>query len=170
VTALGLRTSVHGASQRSQDYNVGIWPWSADNTIIQYNEVYGTKGQHDAEGFDSDWNSRNTLIQYNYSHDNEGGFLLICNEGSQPADISAGNTGTIVRYNISQNDHHRGIKFSGPVKNTLIYNNTIYVGKRREFRSDSAHGLEWAGSRYLHLQQHFLCRRKRSVRLRREGQ
>ena len=74
---------VSRASQRSQDYNVGIWPWSADNTIIQYNEVYGTRGQHDAEGFDSDWNSRNTIIQYNYSHDNEGGFLLICNEGSQ---------------------------------------------------------------------------------------
>jgi hypothetical protein len=120
---------VSRASQRSQDYNVGIWPWSADNTVIQYNEVYGMRGQHDAEGFDSDWNSRNTIIQYNYSHDNEGGFLLICNEGSQSPNDSAGNVGTIVRYNISQNDHHRAIKLSGPVKNTLIYNNTIYVGK-----------------------------------------
>ena len=120
---------VSRASQRSQDYNVGIWPWSADNTVIQFNEVYGTKGQHDAEGFDSDWNSRNTIIQYNYSHDNEGGFLLICNEGSQSPKDSVGNVGTIVRYNVSQNDHHRGIKLSGPVKNTLIYNNTIYVGK-----------------------------------------
>jgi hypothetical protein len=117
------------ASQRSQDYNVGIWPWSADNTVVQYNEVYGTRGQHDAEGFDADWNSRNTIIQYNYSHDNDGGFLLICNEGSQSPQNSVGNVGTIVRYNISQNDHHRGIKLSGPVKNTLIYNNTIYVGK-----------------------------------------
>jgi hypothetical protein len=120
---------VSNASMRSQDYNDGIWPWSADNTIIQYNEVYGMRGQHDALGFDSDWNSRNTIIQYNYSHDNEGGFLLICNEGSQSPNDSAGNVGTIVRYNISQNDHHRGIKLSGPVKNTLIYNNTIYVGK-----------------------------------------
>src|SRR4029077_4175576 len=93
------------ASQRSQDYNVGIWPWSADNTVVQFNEVYGTRGQHDAEGFDSDWNSRNTIIQYNYSHDNEGGFLLICNEGTQSPQVSVGNTGTIVRYNISQNDH-----------------------------------------------------------------
>jgi hypothetical protein len=120
---------VSHASQRSQDYNVGIWPWSADNTVIQYNEVYGMRGQHDAEGFDSDWNSRNTIIQYNYSHDNEGGFLLICNEGSQSPNESAGNVGTIVRYNISQNDRHRAIKLSGPVKNTLIYNNTIYIGK-----------------------------------------
>jgi hypothetical protein len=134
---------VSRASQRSQDYNVGIWPWSADNTIIQYNEVYGTKGQHDAEGFDSDWNSRNTLIQYNYSHDNEGGFLLICNEGSQSPKDSAGNVGTIVRYNISQNDHHRAIKLSGPVKNTLIYNNTIYVGKGDS--SDLILHTDWTG-------------------------
>jgi hypothetical protein len=134
---------VSRASQRSQDYNVGIWPFSADNTIIQYNEVYGTLGQHDAEGFDSDWNSRNTIIQYNYSHDNEGGFLLICNEGSQSPKDSAGNVGTIVRYNISQNDHHRGIKLSGPVKNTLIYNNTIYVGKGENV--DLVLHTDWTG-------------------------
>lgn len=134
---------VSHASQRSQDYNVGIWPWSADNTVIQYNEVYGTRGQHDAEGFDSDWNSRNTIIQYNYSHDNDGGFLLICNEGSQSPADSAGNVGTIVRYNISQNDHHRSIKLSGPVKNTLIYNNTIYVGK--EENVDVVLHTDWTG-------------------------
>jgi hypothetical protein len=134
---------VSRASQRSQDYNVGIWPWSADNTIIQYNEVYGTRGQHDAEGFDSDWNSRNTIIQYNYSHDNDGGFLLICNEGSQSPADSAGNVGTIVRYNISQNDHHRAIKLSGPVKNTLVYNNTIYVGKNEN--SDVVLHTDWTG-------------------------
>ena len=134
---------VSHASQRSQDYNVGIWPWSADNTIIQYNEVYGSKGQHDATGFDSDWNSRNTIIQYNYSHDNEGGFLLICNEGSQTAENSAGNVGTIVRYNLSQNDNRRGIKLSGPVKNTLIYNNTIYNDKNELF--DVVLHTDWTG-------------------------
>jgi hypothetical protein len=134
---------VSRASQRSQDYNVAIWPWSADNTIVQYNEAYGTKGQHDSTGFDSDWNSRNTIIQYNYSHDNEGGFLLICNEGSQGPENSAGNVGTIVRYNISQNDHHNGIKISGPVKNTLIYNNTIFVGK--DDAVDLIRHTDWTG-------------------------
>jgi hypothetical protein len=134
---------VSRASQRSQNYNVGIWPWSADNTIVQFNEVYGTHGMHDAEGFDSDWNSRNTVIQYNYSHDNDGGFLLICNDGTQGPEYSAGNVGTIVRYNISQNDHGRGIKLSGPVKNTLIYNNTIYVGKNEN--SDVVIHTDWTG-------------------------
>jgi hypothetical protein len=141
--ALVEHNVVSRANQRSEGYNVGIWPWSADNTVIQFNEVYGTHGQRDAEGFDSDWNSRNTIIQYNYSHDNEGGFLLICNEGSQSPNESAGNTGTIVRYNISQNDHHRGIKLSGPVKNTLIYNNTIYVGK--EENVDLILHTDWTG-------------------------
>ncbi len=120
------------ANQRSAGYNVAIWPWSADNTIIQYNEAYGTRGQRDGEGYDSDWNSRNTIIQYNYSHDNDGGFLLICNDGGNEAGQSAGNVGTIVRYNISQNDHHRGINIAGPVDDSTIYNNTIYVGKNEK--------------------------------------
>jgi Right handed beta helix region len=120
---------VSKANQRSEGYNVAIWAWSADNTVIQYNEAYLTKGERDGEGFDSDWNSRNTIIQYNYSHDNEGGFLLICNEGGHTPDSNIGNIGTIVRYNISQNDHNRGINIAGPVTDTKIYNNTIYVGK-----------------------------------------
>jgi hypothetical protein len=119
------------ANQRSEGYNVAIWAWSADNTVIQYNEAYGTKGQRDGEGFDSDWNSHNTVIQYNYSHDNDGGFLLICNEGGHDAAESVGNTGTIIRYNISRNDRARGITVAGLVKNALIYNNTIYEGADR---------------------------------------
>jgi len=120
------------ANQRSAGYDVAIWAWSADNTVIQFNEAYGTRGQRDGEGFDSDWNSRNTVIQYNYSHDNDGGFLLICNEGGENQAVSVGNTGTIVRYNISQNDHNRGINIAGPVTDSQIYNNTIYVGKNEK--------------------------------------
>jgi hypothetical protein len=127
--ALVEHNVVSNANQRSAGYNVAIWPWSADNTIIQYNEAYGTRGQRDGEGFDSDWNSRNTLIQYNYSHDNDGGFLLICNEGGHDPAESIGNIGTVVRYNISQNDHHRGVNVAGPVTNATIYNNTVYVGQ-----------------------------------------
>jgi hypothetical protein len=127
--ALIEKNVVGNANQRSEGYNIAIWSWSADNTVIQYNEAYGTKGERDGEGFDSDWNSRNTLIQYNYSHDNEGGFLLICNEGGHSAAENLGNIGTIVRYNISQNDRNRGFTLSGPVKDTQIYNNTIYVGE-----------------------------------------
>ena len=131
------------ANQRSEGYNVAIWAWSADNTVMQHNEAYGTKGQRDGEGFDSDWNSRNTVIQYNYSHDNDGGFLLICNEGGRKPEESAGNTGTVVRYNISQNDRTRGIAMTGPVHDSLIYNNTIYVGP--EHHVDLLLQSDWNG-------------------------
>jgi len=141
--ALIERNTVAYANQRSVGYNIAIWTWSADNSIIQFNEAYGTKGQRDGEGFDSDWNSRNTLIQYNYSHDNEGGFVLICNEGGFKPSDSAGNVGTIVRYNISQNDGHRGVTISGPVQDTLVYNNTFFVGP--EQNSDVVLMTDWAG-------------------------
>jgi len=134
---------VSRANQRSEGFNVGIWPWSADNTTVQFNEVYLTHGQRDGEGFDSDWNSRNTVIQYNYSHDNDGGFVLICNEGGHDPKDNVGNIGTIVRYNVSQNDHTRGINIAGSVTNTSIYNNTIYVRKNEHV--DLLLQADWQG-------------------------
>jgi hypothetical protein len=134
---------VSRANQRSEGFNVGIWPWSADNTTVQFNEVYRTHGRRDGEGFDSDWNSRNTVIQYNYSHDNDGGFVLICNEGGHDPKDNVGNIGTIVRYNVSQNDHTRGINVAGPVINASIYNNTIYVGKNEHV--DVLLQADWKG-------------------------
>ena len=122
------------------DSAAGIWPWACDNTVIQFNEVSDHKAPWDAQGFDSDWDCRNTVIQYNYSHDNEGGFLLVCNNGGAPSNIAV-NTGTIVRYNVSVNDGFRQQKannrdfspvfhISGPVKDTKIYNNIIYVSRK----------------------------------------
>ena len=141
--ALLERNTVSRANQRSEGYNIAIWTWSADNSVIQFNEASETQGQRDGEGFDSDWNSRNTLIQYNYSHDNEGGFLLICDDGSQRPVDSIGNIGTVVRYNISQNDRHRGITISGPVRDTLVYNNTLYFGS--DGSTDAVLFTDWSG-------------------------
>jgi hypothetical protein len=77
----------------------------------------------------ADWNCRNTLFQYNYSHDNDGGFMLICCDGNSKMPYSLGNVGTIIRYNISQNDGERTFQITGPCRNTQIYNNVFYVGK-----------------------------------------
>ncbi|AQQ09247.1 hypothetical protein L21SP3_01049 [Sedimentisphaera cyanobacteriorum] len=127
------------------DAAAGIWPWSSDNTIIQYNEVSDHKACWDGQGFDSDWNCRGTIIQYNYSHDNEGGFLLICCNGGASKSKRI-NDGTIVRYNISINDglrtegHAAGFSptfhISGPVTNTRIYNNLIYVPRKNSKEID----------------------------------
>ena len=126
----------------------GIWPWSCDNTVVQFNEVSGHRAHWDGQGFDSDYNSRNTLIQYNYSHDNDGGFLLICDNGSEGYPYNQGNTGTTVRFNISVNDGIRkrkarngqmfspAIHLAGPVDSVLVHDNIIYLGAKELSEAD----------------------------------
>ena len=121
----------------------GIWPYSSDNTIIQFNEVSGHKAKWDAQGYDSDWNSIGTIIQNNYSHDNYGGFVLVCNAGSLYGEkINIGTVNTIIRNNLSINDgirpyptSRRGVfsptfHITGPVENTYIHDNIIIIPKK----------------------------------------
>ncbi len=125
--ALVEHNVIRGGRLRCDDYAAGIWPFDSDDTLIQFNEVSGMKGIKDGQGFDSDYRCRRSVFQYNYSHDNEGGFMLICAPGNSY------NEDTIVRYNISQNDglnSARVFHISG-AKNTKIYNNTIYVGPKQ---------------------------------------
>lgn len=105
-------------SGRSGVYNVGIWPWLCTDAVFQFNEAYNTKTTADGQGFDADGGYR-TVFQYNYSHDNEGGFMIMIGDGSVPC------FAPVIRYNISQNDrnyvftHQRGLE-------AQVYNNTIY--------------------------------------------
>jgi len=118
---------VRHANRRAVSDNAGIWPWSADNSVFEWNEAAFTHTTRDGQGFDSDYNSRGTLFQYNYSHDNEGGFLLICSPGRRNQAENIGNTGTVARRNISHNDRSRIFHISA-VENTLVEENAIYVG------------------------------------------
>lgn len=134
------RNIVHGGRQRCADAAAGIWPFDCDDTLIQFNEVSGMKGTIDGQGFDSDYRCRRSIFQYNYSHDNEGGFMLICSPGNSYCE------GTVVRYNISQNDginSARVFHFGGGASNTWIYNNLIYVGPRQDLPLLSF--TEWNG-------------------------
>ncbi|MBI5830973.1 MAG: right-handed parallel beta-helix repeat-containing protein [Armatimonadetes bacterium] len=99
----------------------GIWPHRCEDTLIQFNEVshtaVGGLTVWDSEAFDDDISCRGTVFQYNYSHDNAGGFLLIC-----------GGRDTIARYNISRNDATATFTLEGDaVVNALIHNNTVYT-------------------------------------------
>ncbi len=110
-----------------------MYPFSCDNTLVQFNESYGTvrnPGEVDGGGFDSDWQCKNSVFQYNYSHDNGHGFILVCCQGGD----GRFNDGTVVRYNISQNDRGNVFRVSGQVTNTKIYNNTIYLGSEMDTR------------------------------------
>lgn len=135
---------------------VGIWPWSSDNTIIQFNEVSGQKATWDGQGFDSDYNCIGTTIRYNYSHDNYGGFLLICDDGSLRELYSAGNKGTRIYGNVSYNDGIRpykrpkdgkwytpNIHLSGPLEDCEIFNNILYICERTE-------GITKQDKRFVH--------------------
>lgn len=112
------------------------FPFNCDSALFQYNEACYTyfnteadswNGRRDADagGFDSDWNCKNTVIQYNYSHHNGYGGVLICCDGGSPTGF---NDGTIIRYNIFQENKHHIVRTSGPVSRTLIHNNLFYSG------------------------------------------
>jgi hypothetical protein len=130
-----MRSSLNGlvennivskARQRNFGSDVAIWAKDSTNPVMQFNEAYLTKGTSDGQGFDCDFNITGCTVQYNYSHDNEGGFLLMMTNG----DIH--NDNAVVRYNISQNDKSRIIQFHGspgPIpSNFKVYNNTFYIG------------------------------------------
>ena len=125
------------------DAAAGIWPWSSDNTLIQFNEVSDHRAKWDGQSYDADFNCIGTTFQYNYSFDNWGGFMLICNNGEklgQP--INIGTKDTKIHYNLSINDGLRPYKahnkrffspifhITGPVENTDIHHNIIIIPKK----------------------------------------
>lgn len=97
-----------------------IWPHSSNDALMQFNEVYDTRYVGaDGQAFDVDYNCDNAVLQYNYSHDNEGGFLLLMESANYP----------VIRYNISQNDGTKGTTIGLMDLNAgfvQIYNNTFY--------------------------------------------
>ena len=124
VVANAGQKSIDGSSEPS---SIGIWPTRAEDTTVQYNEVYGTLTHTtDGQGFDVDGVCINTIVQYNYSHDNQGGFLIM-------EDINNTSSNITVRYNLSVNDSYGGLKGvftfgdGGVVNGTSIYNNTVYI-------------------------------------------
>jgi hypothetical protein len=136
---------VRGGHLRCLDLAAGIWPFSSDSCVFQFNEVSGMKTCADGMAFDVDYITRGTVFQYNYSHDNEGGFMLICAPGTSYCDNFT------IRYNISQNDgisaadyvrptgaqgYDQGDIFllGGKGTNGRIYNNTIFVPASKNIR------------------------------------
>lgn len=124
-----------GRDFRSADRNcsAGIWAWNAHNTLIQKNEVSGYRfGQSPSDGCDGtafgvDYYQDGTIIQYNYSHDNEGGFVLLCSD-DEPR-------GAEVRYNLSVDDgkvaNTSPCKFPtiGSFDGIRMYNNNFVMAK-----------------------------------------
>ncbi|MDR3735042.1 MAG: right-handed parallel beta-helix repeat-containing protein [Acidobacteriaceae bacterium] len=100
--------------------------WSK-HTTVSYNEVSETglhTGPFDGGAVDVDDGSISTVVEYNWSHDNVAGFGV----GSQPND-NCDAIGTIIRYNLSENDSVRVFSVHGHDRSTAIYNNTAFIGQ-----------------------------------------
>lgn len=117
--------------------NAGLWSMCCDGALIQYNEVAytGLEFGGDGEGFDIDNCSRNTVVQYNYSHDNAGGFMLICNITCNNKESHCHN---IVRNNLSVNDATEKdaaiFNFTGVMYDVYLLNNTVYTERENRFK------------------------------------
>ncbi|GMQ63126.1 discoidin domain-containing protein [Vallitalea maricola] len=130
-------------AMNSKHANVAIWDWSCKDALFQYNEAYLTHGTRDGQGFDCDYYSTGTTFQYNYSHDNEGGFMLVCSPKN-----STINYHSVIRYNISENDSSRTIQLMGPgTRYTKIYNNVFYVGENVDNVRLTANDNGWEENR-----------------------
>ncbi|MDT0551844.1 hypothetical protein [Urechidicola vernalis] len=125
------------------DAAAGIWPWSSDNTLVQFNEVSDHRAKWDGQSYDADFNCIGSTFRYNYSFDNWGGFMLICNNGFKLGEpMNIGTKDTKIQYNLSVNDGLRPYKahnkrffsptfhITGPVENTSIKNNIIIIPKK----------------------------------------
>ncbi|MXV15783.1 right-handed parallel beta-helix repeat-containing protein [Hufsiella ginkgonis] len=106
--------------------------FNSDGALWQFNECRFTKANiddRDAGGIDSDYKTRGTIVQYNFVHDNDYGMLIT----GGPAQF---NDGTLVRYNIFENDGRYAhpthgkcvLRVGGSATNTRIYNNVVYLG------------------------------------------
>ncbi len=110
----------------SQIISAGIWVYDGDHALMQYNEAFHGHTDNDGMAYDLDSGTDSHIYQYNYSHDNDGGFQLICDDGAHKG-MSQNH---ITRYNISQNDGNTRVwRFCGlELPNMKFYNNTIYIG------------------------------------------
>ncbi|MFI6876359.1 right-handed parallel beta-helix repeat-containing protein [Streptomyces sp. NPDC050400] len=120
--ALVEHNTLRGFQRRSAGYNAGMWPYNADGTVFQYNDTSGGETTRDGMAYDVDEGTFGTVFQYNYSHDNAGGFFLVCTADGTLSDA-------VIRFNVSQNDHFRGIETcKGSFSDVRFLHNTVHVG------------------------------------------
>ncbi|KAL5353697.1 hypothetical protein ACLOAV_001737 [Pseudogymnoascus australis] len=113
---------VVGFNKRSKSPNAGIWTANSINSLFQYNTVSGGTTTSDGMSYDVDHSTSGTVFEYNVSHDNEGGFFLLC-----PYDKPT--TNFTIRYNLSVNDKTRIFQIcDGALTGGKVYKNTIQIG------------------------------------------
>jgi len=138
----------NGALCRSSGGGVGLWTCASRHVVIQYCESFGNRtGGADGGGFDIDGGSVDCVLQYNYSHNNDGPGLMVY---TYPY-ASFSDRGSVVRFNISENDARKNRYYAGlwvrtdgkEMTGVEIYNNTVVVGPWTDQAAHVyAHGVE----------------------------
>ncbi len=126
------RNRLLGGRVRDDKCCAGIWPWGSDNTVIRYNEAAYYHGMRDGQGYDCDFNCAGTVHEYNYSHDNDGGFMLVCTPRCTGEHASPNNIGCVssrIHRCLSVNDKCRTFELCGEIIGTRIEENCLYVGE-----------------------------------------
>ena len=152
---------IDNAADTNWDYSANVnhaalWTWDSDNVTFRYNEASNSSkdsageamlpGTNDSMAFDFDYGVQNCLYEYNYSHDNYGGFLMLC-----PGPGATVNN--IARYNLSINDGRYdgapmirvgGGKYGS--NGVQVYNNTMYWEGNGGYAAALAPASDWEGS------------------------
>ena len=100
----------------------------AKHTVVSHNEVSGTginTGDRDNGAIDVDDGAVYAVVEYNWSHDNVGGAINVYTQPNRDCDA----IGTIIRYNLSENDGIHVFGVHGAAHSTFIYNITAFVGR-----------------------------------------
>ncbi|MXV15778.1 right-handed parallel beta-helix repeat-containing protein [Hufsiella ginkgonis] len=121
VISHNLAYENHCAAEDLVKHGVALWCRSTDEALFEYNEVHHTRGGMDGQAFDADLDSYRTVVQYNYTHDNEGGMMLVYGSSGE----------AVVRYNLSVNDGEKGKHlfdfpvWTAPRGSGIFHNNTL---------------------------------------------
>lgn len=123
--------TVFDTNMRQGGANVGIFTIHCTGTVVSENESYRSRTTKDGFGYDIDGDCDNVVFERNYSHDNEGGFMLLVNHN---------NNNSVVRYNVSRNDKNQTLAvaaYDNTSENTRsmtakVYNNTVYCEPDRQ--------------------------------------
>jgi hypothetical protein len=141
----------NGAECRSKaGGGVGIWTCASRRVIIQHCESFANRTSAvDGGGFDLDGGCVECVLQYNYSHDNDGPGLMVY---TYPY-ASHTDRGSVVRFNISENDSRRSRTYAGlwvrsdgaRLTGVEVYDNTVTLGPWTD-QAVMIHGREVAAS------------------------
>ncbi|MBR1868116.1 MAG: right-handed parallel beta-helix repeat-containing protein [Clostridia bacterium] len=115
---------------RAGFWNGGIWLHNVRTGYYQYNEAaytYLRHGSSDGEGFDIDNTCENIYMQYNYSHHNEGGGMLICNQET-----------SMLKFSPDGEPSEEGVKrYKGKWENNYVRNNLFVNNGNPSGRTDA---------------------------------